>query len=71
MKTQRPEWRKELRQIRARTRAIHRDDCRDEAAMKRRIAAERKSFARLKKGRSKELFRLMHRHMVLEGRLAS
>ena len=71
MKTQRPEWRKELRQIRARTRAINRQDGRDEAAMQKRIASERKSFAKIKKGRSKELFRLMHRHMILEGRLAS
>ena len=71
MKTMRQEWRKELRQIAARKRAIWREDSRDEKAMQKRIVAERKAFSRLTRGRSKELFRLHKRILILEGRLES
>ena len=71
MKTMRSEWRKELRRIHARKRAISREDHRDEKAMQKRIAAERKAFDRLTRGRSKELFRLHKRTRILEGRLSS
>lgn len=71
MKTMRGEWRKELRAIAMRKRTISREDCRDEKAMQKRIVAERKSFSRLTRGRSKELFRLHKRILILQGRLSS
>jgi len=71
MKTQRTEWRKELRQIATRRRAIYREDRRDEAAMQREIVAAHKAFNKLLHGRSRELITLTKRVQILQGRLAS